>query len=103
MVEYEKNDDLQHERRSINQAVASYVRGGDFLMRVFQKESKNLSGEECLQLMNTYGLPSGCIFLLAISHDFVIDSSKFLSLIAEQKEKSRRCIKCTEETDEPCR
>ena len=71
----------------IGKAARSYIRGGNFLIKAFRKETKILSAQECMQLMNTYGIPAEFVFLIALSHEFTIDTPGFLQLIEEQEEQ----------------
>jgi alanyl-tRNA synthetase len=80
----------------IGKASRSYIRGGNFLIKVFRKDTKILSSEECMHLMNTYGIPPEYVFLMALSHEFTIDTPGFLDLIEEQKEQSKKMKQCGE-------
>jgi alanyl-tRNA synthetase len=71
-------------------AERTFVRAGNFLKEVFDKQHKQLSGEDCMKLFNWYGIKPSQIKLMAISHNFQIDESEFINLLCEQKERDKQ-------------
>lgn len=68
----------------------TFKRAGDFIIKVFEKESKQLSGEEADKIKNWYGFGPDQVVLLAISHGFTIDQDQFEKLLEEQLERNRK-------------
>ena len=62
-------------------------RGGNFLNKIFEKPTQNLSGEEALFLSNTYGIRTEDLVKLIYSHGFTFDQDEFARLLEDQSEK----------------
>lgn len=79
----------------LNSAHRTFLRGGKFIINIFKKEDKTLSGEDCMYLFNSYALSVEAIYLLAISHEFIVNKLEFDLLLEEQKSmlKSIKAIK----------
>lgn len=72
----------------------AYRRGGDYIKKVFQNPDKELSGQECMNIMNIYGMYPRDIYLMAISHGFQINKEDFVNLYNEQREISKNMRQC---------
>ncbi len=79
----------------IKSAYSAYRRGGDYLVKIFTKPEKKITGDECLYLHNTYGINIKNIILMCISHGFQVeytDFSKLLKIQYEDLKKSKLCL-----------
>ncbi len=81
-------------RESLKQARAAERKCDDFIIDIFKKPYKNLSGEECLKIFNMYGLDVKAIYLLAASHGFTISSDEFIFLIRDQESLIKEAKPC---------
>lgn len=88
MIEPEKNVDRFYT------AERTFRRGGNFLIRVFTKPEKILSGQECMQLKDTYGIKPEDIYLMARSHGFIIDCDEFGFLLDKDDESKKHTGMC---------
>lgn len=78
----------------IESGYKAFKRAGDFIVKVFQKENKLLTGEECQKIKDWYGIPSHIVILLALSHGFDVDKENFARLLDEDAEKSKKMSQC---------
>jgi len=78
----------------IKDARKSFLRGGNFLQKIFSRPEKFLTKNECMQLYNTYAITPYYLTLLAISHDFYFDEEGFCEEISLQKKRSLKCKPC---------
>ncbi len=71
-------------------AERTIARGGNFLLKVFTKPEKVLTGQDCMQLKDTYGIRPQDIIKLAFSHGFEVDNIEFSRLLDEDDERSKK-------------
>lgn len=70
-------------------AYKTVCRGGNFLIDVFKKQDKKLTGEECMKLKDWYGIRPEDIVKLSISHSFTIDDEAFARLLDEDDARAK--------------
>jgi alanyl-tRNA synthetase len=86
MIEPEKNVERFYTAERI------FRRGGNFLVKVFTKPEKVLSGMECMQLKDIYGIDPEDVYLMAKSHGFEIDYDEF-GLLLDKDDKEKKHIR----------
>ena len=64
-------------------------RGGNFLVKVFTKPEKILTGKDCMTLKDTYGIRPQDIIKIAFSHGFEVDKIEFAILLDEDIERMK--------------
>lgn len=84
----------EYEYSFIELAYRTFSRAPKFLTEVFEKKCKSLTAEECLKIMNIYGIMPKDVILLAFSHKFSFDERGFERLVKEQIEESKNSRLC---------
>lgn len=67
--------------------------GHNCLYKLFHN-SNIMSGEDALQVFNTFGIPLPIIILIANSHGYSVDEAEFNRLHEIQKERMKNCKQC---------
>ena len=80
------SDDFRCKIESCKRAI---YRGGPFLFRVFHDGKKHLSGKDCMELKNTYGMRIEYIMMLANSHGFWVDEEEFIKELEDEEVKMK--------------
>ena len=73
----------------IESAYKTFKRGGDFLQKVFKKQDRILTPEECLKLKDFYGIRLEDVVKIAISHEFSIDKEAVAALFDQDEIKMK--------------
>jgi len=70
-------------------AEKTYFRGGSILKNILSKQYKVLSGQDLLDIFNTYGIPVQYLKILVYSHGFEMNEKEFIHLLKEQTGKMK--------------
>ena len=86
----------EEHKEKILSGVRSCSRGGLVIDKVIERAKNNsrlVTGEDVLLVMNTYNVPLPALPLLFISHGLSFEEHRFLELLGEQvSRKTRQCV-----------
>jgi alanyl-tRNA synthetase len=95
IVEEEMKDKIETD---LIEADKIYHRGESHMKLILTKQYKVLSGEDCLSLFNTYGLPVKYLKILILSHGYKMNEKEFMHLLLEQEERHKNTRQCKNDT-----
>jgi alanyl-tRNA synthetase len=78
----------------IENAEKRYFRAGNILKTIFSNPEKFLSAEDCMLLLNSYGVDVSLVVVLALWQGFEYDAEGFQNLLEQQMREYKNMKEC---------